>query len=451
MTTYSTNRTIVRIKTGQDAVLTSPHINPYKHVRHLGQGGYATVDEVRDKTTSRVYARKTYKTRYNKDRDAVEAQFREEVRIMRRLPHHHIVSVHATYKLQQSGLPRVLAMILTPVAANGTLQNLLDAVSKPGHTASSAQRAILQSCFGCMGSALKHIHQRAVRHKDVKPSNILIDRGRLLLSDFGNAFDGSERGATTSGPAVSFTRAYSAPDVLAHRKRNAKSDMFSLGCVYLDVLSALFPDQITERPKTAGYGEAAPAFQKQLLRAKDIPRSVWVATYRLIDGDSTKRLTSEGLCNWFRDFGNGPEGGEWKKCCHDCLAEGTSGMTGDSSMFQVVDGDADDSACQQAIAGTSTDAHGLSESPQEDTRRPGPRDSTSDDSFVLVNKADALPSPEVSLWEVYICVEVHIDCRQTDVKMLGFVRAVYATTRSSQRGHICCSVAILSSRNATAK
>ena len=370
----------MRIKKGQDVVLRNPMAVPYRRIRPLGQGGYSTVDEVRDKHTNAVYARKVYKPRYNEDDDAVEAQFREEVRIMRRLPHHHITTVHASYILREQDHPPVLAMILEPVARDGTLQDLLEALRETGCKTSTAEKHLLERCFGCLSSALKHIHQRAVRHKDIKPGNILLDGGRILLSDFGNAFDGTELGATTSGPAASFTREYCAPEVQASRKRNAKSDMFSLGCVYVDLLHALFPKSIMVRPQGTTYADLAPSVRKQLSRTEDIPQNLWVATYKLLDSDSSKRLTSETLLTWLESFHRSTPSSVWDIFCAECLGD------------KVPEGDQGHTAGQ-----ATTDALSMTAPDSPAKKTSGHRHSGSDSSFVVITDED-LPSPELSVY-----------------------------------------------------
>jgi serine/threonine protein kinase len=70
----------------------------------------------------------------------------------------------------------------------------------------------IYSQIGCLVSAIAYLHNQSIRHKDLKPSNILLSKGRLYLSDFGNATDFSllSRSATGDGGG---TPMYFAPEV----------------------------------------------------------------------------------------------------------------------------------------------------------------------------------------------------------------------------------------------
>jgi serine/threonine protein kinase len=101
----------------------------------------------------------------------------------------------------------------------------------------SEELALLASSFGCLCSAVTYLHEQKCRHKDIKPGNILVHNGTVLLTDFGIALDWSERGRdTTTGNVQSYTNAYAAPEVALAKPRNSSSDIWSLGCVFLDIL-----------------------------------------------------------------------------------------------------------------------------------------------------------------------------------------------------------------------
>ena len=93
--------------------------------------------------------------------------------------------------------------------------------------------------------ALSYLHSNGIRHKDIKPANILLLKDKngkdtVSLCDFATAFRyGAREGGTTEGPVKRWTRRYAAPEVHAHEKRNTSSDVWSLGCVFLEMLSII--------------------------------------------------------------------------------------------------------------------------------------------------------------------------------------------------------------------
>ena len=171
--------------------------------------------------------------------------FQNEVKIIHALGcHHHIIGVFATYVTK-----RHFGLILQPVASDGDLEDFLreywNVVDELGEMSTlnprlEAMRSVMEKAFGCLVVGLAFMHEKKVRHKDIKPRNILIHEGLVLYTDFGYSFDsnGFSR-STTEGRPGFLTRKYSAPEVLEHEKRNSKSDIYSLGCVFIDLLSAL--------------------------------------------------------------------------------------------------------------------------------------------------------------------------------------------------------------------
>jgi serine/threonine protein kinase len=236
------------IEEGKDYHIDNELELPYTLVRNLGHGHSGNVEQVKDDRTGAVFARKTFriphfrlrKTRGTDHHSEVKNVFDNEVKIIRALGnHHHIVSVFATYTTK-----REFALILQPVASEGDLAGFLDLYLNPnsehGHPREDIMAGILERAFGCLSEGLSFMHKRAVRHKDIKPRNILVHNGIVLYTDFGYSFDSSPFGhGTTEGRPNFFTRRYCAPEVLMHDKRSFESDIFSLGCVFFEILSAL--------------------------------------------------------------------------------------------------------------------------------------------------------------------------------------------------------------------
>jgi serine/threonine protein kinase len=86
---------------------------------------------------------------------------------------------------------------------------------------------------------LAKIHQQGVRHKDIKSRYILLKDSQVLFADFGSsAIFKSELTSSTTGTVNSGnTPMYSAPEVMANEKRSRSADIFSLGCVFTEMLT----------------------------------------------------------------------------------------------------------------------------------------------------------------------------------------------------------------------
>ena len=219
---------------------------PYTLLRNLGHGHSGNVEAVRDEMTNAVFARKIIYTPQSRlDKQELTKAFQNEVKIIRALGRHpHIVSVFATYITK-----RYFGLILQPVASDGDLKDFLGEYRSLNHELGDkfkhdprrkAMNSVIQKAFGCLAVGLAFMHKKKVRHKDIKPRNILIHNGFLLYTDFGYSFDSNGFSqSTTEGRPAFLTSKYSAPEVLGHKRRNSKSDVFSLGCVFIDLFFAL--------------------------------------------------------------------------------------------------------------------------------------------------------------------------------------------------------------------
>jgi serine/threonine protein kinase len=132
-------------------------------------------------------------------------------------------------------------MLLTPVASDKDLGSYLLAIEDAGEDFTPEQNSILLRAFGCLADGLAYIYRNTIRHKDIKPQNFLVHHGQMIYTDFDIALDGNEQATTTTGIFESFTRRYCAPEVANNAPRNRKSDVFSLGCVFIEILALLVP------------------------------------------------------------------------------------------------------------------------------------------------------------------------------------------------------------------
>jgi len=145
-------------------------------IRPLGYGSLGIVDEVRGKydQTSHSLVRKVVLLR-GTFRNELVAIMKQEVAIMRSLIHEHIVQVVGTYETLKT--PRQLGILLSP-AGDENLSEYLERVGDNGYFTEDLQ--LLQKWISCLASTVAYIHAQNVRHKDIKPSNIICKGDQIL-------------------------------------------------------------------------------------------------------------------------------------------------------------------------------------------------------------------------------------------------------------------------------
>jgi serine/threonine protein kinase len=198
----------ISINEGDDLDVASRSLLPFKHLGHLGTGASALVEMVQDQTTGRIFAHKLYRRFRGRDIARFRQEVQNEISIIRRLSENpHIIQVFATYTCG-----REVGLILSPVADGGDLGNHLQTIQDRGQGPTAEEKVVLERAFGCLASGISFIHKQTIRHKDIKPQNILIHRGSVLYTDFGISLDASQdERTTTMGTALCLTFRYCAP------------------------------------------------------------------------------------------------------------------------------------------------------------------------------------------------------------------------------------------------
>jgi serine/threonine protein kinase len=98
----------------------------------------------------------------------------------------------------------------------------------------------LKLWFACLSEALTYIHSQKIRHKDIKPGNILIRADLIYFTDFGLATDfHSEITSSSEGSIWGKTPMYSPPEVISEGKHSCSADIFSLGCIFAEMATLL--------------------------------------------------------------------------------------------------------------------------------------------------------------------------------------------------------------------
>lgn len=127
-----------------------------------------------------VFARKIICVNRRQSTQAVE----NELASVRGLRHHHIVDVRLTFEEPGKKYGKRIFGIIMGDVADCNLREYLESVETD---LPEIERHDLTSWIPCLGSGLEFIHSKNIRHKDIKPSNILIKDGNVFYSDFGIA------------------------------------------------------------------------------------------------------------------------------------------------------------------------------------------------------------------------------------------------------------------------
>ncbi|KAF2840454.1 kinase-like protein [Patellaria atrata CBS 101060] len=165
----------------------------------------------------------------------------KEISILKSLNHCHIIAFVGSYITDEQ-----FAILLYPVAKYN-LWDFMRAVSHynqgPLTTNNIPHKNVesLKSYFACLCQALLYLHNlpNPIRHRDIKPENILVDQfGTVILTDFDISKE-YPKGHTITTGQTRCTVEYAAPEVVSGRDRDEKSDIFSLGCVFLEMITVI--------------------------------------------------------------------------------------------------------------------------------------------------------------------------------------------------------------------
>jgi diguanylate cyclase (GGDEF)-like protein len=205
------------------------HLGRYEITGELGRGAMGIVYKAYDPLIERTVAIKTIKLRAlsEAERAEYETRFYQEAKAAGRLNHPNIVTIH---DLGESGDVAYIAMELME---GRDLQEMLH-----GHTrllVTDALNIAIQVATG-----LYYAHQRGVVHGDIKPSNIMVLGDNLVkIADFGIARMVSHE--AKQDEAIFGTPSFMSPEQIQGKPIDARSDIFSLGVVLYDMLSARLP------------------------------------------------------------------------------------------------------------------------------------------------------------------------------------------------------------------
>ncbi|MEU2155573.1 Stk1 family PASTA domain-containing Ser/Thr kinase [Streptomyces sp. NPDC019396] len=211
----------------------------------LGRGGMAEVYLAHDTRLGRTVAVKTLRADLARD-PSFQARFRREAQSAASLNHPAIVAVYDTGEDYVDGVS--IPYIVMEYVDGSTLRELLHSGRKllPERT--------LEMTTGIL-QALEYSHRNGIVHRDIKPANVMLTRtGQVKVMDFGIARAMGDAGMTmTQTAAVIGTAQYLSPEQAKGEQVDARSDLYSTGCLLYELL--------TVRPPFVGDSPVAVAYQ----------------------------------------------------------------------------------------------------------------------------------------------------------------------------------------------
>jgi WD40 repeat protein/DNA-binding SARP family transcriptional activator len=212
----------------QDESLQQPGgaLRGYRLLDKVGEGAFGSVFRAIQPQVEREVAIKAIHAELANQPDFVR-RFEREAQLVARLEHPHIVPLYDYWREPDA------AYLIMRFLRGGSLEDEL----RDGPLELERAAQILDQ----VGAGLAAAHHQGVVHRDVKPGNMLLDEeGNAYLSDFGIAL---EAGAPeqTAGTMIRGTPAYLSPEQIRLEQTSPRSDIYALGVVLYEMLTAEHP------------------------------------------------------------------------------------------------------------------------------------------------------------------------------------------------------------------
>ncbi|MGE3172076.1 MAG: WD40 repeat domain-containing serine/threonine protein kinase [Planctomycetota bacterium] len=249
-------REYARLGADDGATTQEQRLGPYRVLRQLGSGGQGVVLLAEDTRLGRRVALKVLAPHLAFVSSERLQRFRREAEILSQLDHPGICPVYEA--ATHDGAP-YLAM---RYVEGRTLAAELRLRRDDGVPRTRAAQHEVMRWIELAAHAAHEAHEHGVVHRDIKPGNLMLSEQGPVLLDFGLARleAESETDITRSGSVLG-TPAYTAPEVLAHRRADRRADVYALGVTLYECLTHATPFR----------GEATPSLWRAIERGDAAP------------------------------------------------------------------------------------------------------------------------------------------------------------------------------------
>ena len=254
----------------------------------IGRGGMAEVHIGYDTRLGRNVAIKILRADLARD-PSFQTRFRREAQAAAGLNHPAIVAVYDTgedqIRTEQGGLQAVPFIVMEYVEGH-TVRDILK-----GDVAAPIDEAI-EITMGVL-SALDYAHHAGLVHRDIKPANVMLTpTGAVKVMDFGIARALADVGQTmTQSQAVVGTAQYLSPEQARGENVDARSDLYSTGCLLFELLTGR-PPFVGDSPVSVAYQHVREAAPRPSQFASDVPATLDAVVERALQKDRANRYST---------------------------------------------------------------------------------------------------------------------------------------------------------------
>lgn len=276
-------------------------VGPYLIQANIGQGGMATVYKAYHAPLDRTVAIKVMHQMLLDDESFV-SRFKREALIVARMTHPSIIPIY-DYN-EHEGQPY---LVMKYVPGSTLKQRLMKKGPLPLND--------ILTIMNTVGSALAYAHSRGVLHRDVKPSNIVLDGDTPYLTDFGLARIAEAGESTMSTDMVLGTPHYISPEQASGRKDiDGRADIYSLGIVLYELLVGRVPFT-ADTAYAIIHDQIYTPIPRPSLINPEIPQTVEDVLIRATEKKPDDRYTT--VDEMMRDLTTAIETSDLKELSHD--------------------------------------------------------------------------------------------------------------------------------------